>query len=131
MAEAAPGKVYRNKWLERPDYGIRTEPAGRRVRVVFAGEVVAESARALVFIEPNHDPVYYLPREDANMALLTRTDNHTHCPWKGHATYYTIGAGGKTSENAVWSYEDPYPQIAQVKGYLAFYPDRVDEIAAG
>lgn len=131
MAEAAPGKVYRNKWLEQPDYGIRTEPAGKRVRVTFAGKVVAESDRALVFIEPRHDPVYYLPREDADMALLSPTDNHSHCPWKGHASYYTISAGGKTSENAVWSYEDPYPQIKQVTGHLAFYPDRVDEIAVG
>jgi len=129
MTEPATGKVYRNKWLEQPDYGIRIEPAGKHVRVTFAGQVVASSDRALLFIEPNHGLVYYLPRADVHMEMLTPTDNHTHCPWKGHASYYTISADGRVSENAVWSYEDPYPEIIAIKGYLAFYPDRVDTIA--
>jgi len=128
MVETTTGKVYRNKWLEQPDYGIRIEPARKHVRVSFAGQVVAESEQALLFIEPNHGPVYYLPRAESNMALLSPTDNHTHCPWKGHASYYTISVGERVAENAVWSYEDPYPEIIGVKGYLAFYPDRVDEI---
>jgi len=29
----------------------------------------------------------------------------------------------------VWTYENPYPAVAQIKGHVAFYPDRVDEIA--
>ena len=28
----------------------------------------------------------------------------------------------------MWSYEDPFKNVAQIKGYLAFYPSRVDRI---
>ena len=60
---------------------------------------------------------------------LERTDHATYCPYKGDCSYYSVPAGGKKSVNAVWSYEDPYPAVAQIKEYVAFYPNRVDEIA--
>ena len=31
--------------------------------------------------------------------------------------------------NAAWSYEDPFPAVDQIKRHVAFYPERVDEIA--
>src|SRR5262249_54367895 len=62
------------------------------------------------------------------MSALTRTSHHTHCPYKGDATYWTIRGGERVSENAVWSYETPFASMAQIKGYLSFYPDRVDSI---
>ena len=34
-------------------------------------------------------------------------------------------------ENAVWSYEQPYDEVALIKEHLAFYPDKVDAIVAG
>jgi uncharacterized protein (DUF427 family) len=60
--------------------------------------------------------------------LLKATNHHTHCPYKGDASYFTIHAGGRVAENAVWSYEQPFPAMAEIKDYLAFYPDRVDAI---
>jgi uncharacterized protein (DUF427 family) len=60
---------------------------------------------------------------------LERTDQATYCPYKGECSYYSIPAGGARSVNAVWSYEDPYPSVAEIKEFLAFYPNRVDEIA--
>jgi uncharacterized protein (DUF427 family) len=62
------------------------------------------------------------------MSLLTSTDHHTHCPYKGDASYFTITVDGHSADNAVWSYEQPYPAMAEIKDYLAFYPDRVDKI---
>ena len=62
------------------------------------------------------------------MALLARTAHKTHCPYKGDAAYYTIQVGGRAAENAVWTYEAPYPAVAAIKGHLAFYPERVDRI---
>ena len=59
---------------------------------------------------------------------LQATDHHTHCPYKGDASYFSIVADGRTAANAVWSYEQPFPAMAQIKEYLAFYPDRVDKI---
>jgi uncharacterized protein (DUF427 family) len=52
----------------------------------------------------------------------------TYCPFKGEASYWTIDLGGKHAENAVWSYEAPYDEVARIKGYMAFYPNRVDRI---
>ncbi len=77
--------------------------------------------------EPNHVPVYYFPKADVRMDLMARTDHHSHCPWKGHASYYTLTVGDKTAENAVWSYDDPYPQAAYFKDHVAFYWDRMDK----
>ncbi len=44
------------------------------------------------------------------MSLLKPTAHSTHCPYKGDASYFSIEADGKTLENAVWSYEKPFPQ---------------------
>jgi uncharacterized protein (DUF427 family) len=58
-----------------------------------------------------------------------KTDHATYCPYKGDCNYYSVPAGGEKSVNAVWTYENPYPAVAQIKEHVAFYPDRVDEIA--
>lgn len=62
------------------------------------------------------------------MSLLTRTDHATYCPYKGDCAYYSIPAGGERSVNAVWTYEVPYPDVAEIKDHVAFYPNRVDAI---
>ncbi len=62
------------------------------------------------------------------MSLLVRTKHYTYCPYKGDCTYYSILIGGSKSENAVWTYENPYEAVASIKEYLAFYPSRVDAI---
>jgi uncharacterized protein (DUF427 family) len=59
---------------------------------------------------------------------LERTDHVTYCPYKGDCNYYSIPAGGKKSVNAVWTYENPFPAVAHIRGHVAFYPERVDEI---
>ena len=60
------------------------------------------------------------------MDFLARTDHHSHCPYKGDASYYNIVRDGRFAENAVWSYEDPYPAMAAIKDHLAFYPNQVE-----
>lgn len=60
--------------------------------------------------------------------LLKRTDHQTHCPYKGDASYFSIVVDGHSAENAVWSYEQPFPAMAEIKDHLAFYPNRVDAI---
>lgn len=111
-----------------PDHPITIAPNPNRVRVRLGGQVVAETTRALTLREASLPPVHYIPREDADMALLTRTARTTHCPYKGDAAYFTIEAGGRRAENAAWSYEQPYSGVAAIAGHLAFYPDRVDAI---
>lgn len=114
--------------LPGPDHPITITPTKARVRVMLAGKVVADSTRALTLREAAYPPVQYIPREDTDMALLTRTDHSTHCPYKGDASYYSIMVDGRTAENAIWTYELPYPAMKEITGYLAFYPKRVDAI---
>lgn len=114
--------------LPGPEHPIAITPATERVRVIFNGEIVADTRRALVLREASYKPVYYVPRDDAQMALLQRTSHATHCPYKGDASYYSISVNGRTAENAIWSYEAPFPAMAAIKGHLAFYPSRVDTI---
>jgi uncharacterized protein (DUF427 family) len=111
-----------------PDHPIAISPVEGTVRVMVAEWVVAESTRALRLEEKGYPPVYYLPRDDADMSMLVRTTHYTYCPYKGDCTYYSIPIGGAKSEYAVWTYEKPYKSVAEIKDYLAFYPTRVDAI---
>ena len=113
-----------------PDHPITISPTHSRVRVTVAGRIVAESTRALRLEEKGYPPVYYLPRDDADMSLLVRTKHYTYCPYKGDCTYYIIPIGGAKSEYAVWTYERPYEAVAIIREHLAFYPSRVDAIEA-
>jgi uncharacterized protein (DUF427 family) len=115
---------------QRPaaEAGITIEPNPRRVVVRVDGVVVADTTRALVMRAPGSPDTQYIPREDADMTRLVRTDHATHCPFKGAAAYYSIRTDGRLVQNAVWTYETPYPDVAPIAGHLAFYPERVDAI---
>jgi uncharacterized protein (DUF427 family) len=112
-----------------PDHLITVVPNPKRVRVTFAGRVVADTRRALVLREAGYAPVQYIPRADIDMALIERTAHASRCPHKGSASYFSLRADGRVSENAAWSYEEPHPAVAGIKEHLAFYPSRVDRIA--
>ena len=99
--------------------------------VKFHGIQVAASSRALVLLEANYPPVYYVPREDIDEKYFARTDHTSYCPYKGDASYFSIHANGRRADNAVWSYQQPFPAMAEIKDYLAFYPNRVDGIEEG
>jgi uncharacterized protein (DUF427 family) len=114
--------------LPGPDHPITIEPNARRVRVTWNGQVIADSQRALTLHEASYPAVQYIPRADVKMDLLARTDHGSHCPYKGDASYYSIASEGGRSENAAWSYEEPYEAMASIKDHLAFYPDRVSRI---
>jgi uncharacterized protein (DUF427 family) len=121
-ATAGPAPGYRDK----PEHFVEFEPSPKRIRVVFGGETIVDSTAALILYERGHVPVYYLPRCDVAMNLLERSDHSTHCPFKGDASYFTVNAGDKTAENAVWSYEYPFDEAAGIKDYLAFYWREMD-----
>jgi len=111
--------------LPGPDHPITITQNPKRVRVTAGDIVIAESTKALTLKEARYPAVQYLPREDANMALLERTERTTHCPYKGDASYYSVKADGKTLDNAIWTYETPFPAMTEITGHLAFYPDKV------
>ncbi|HZS00892.1 MAG TPA: DUF427 domain-containing protein [Chloroflexota bacterium] len=122
MAQTAPA----TRRAPDPDHKVEIEPSPRWVRVEVNGTFVADSKRTLLLRETNNRPVYYFPQADVRMDLLTPTDHTTHCPYKGDASYWTIRVGDRVEENAVWGYLEPLPMAAPIKGYLAFYWNRVD-----
>jgi uncharacterized protein (DUF427 family) len=104
----------------------RVEESVRRVRVVFDGQVIADSTRALRVLETSHPPVYYIPPDDVRREYLLPSERETFCEFKGRAGYYTVAHGGRISANAAWFYPQPSPGYEQLAGYIAFYPSRVD-----
>ena len=111
--------------LPGPDHPITITANPKRVRVSAGGVMIADTTRALTLKEASYPAVQYIPRQDAHMEHLSRTDRTTHCPYKGDANYFSVTADGKALDNAVWTYETPFPAMAEITGYLAFYPDKV------
>jgi len=120
-ANSGPG------YKKYPDHRITTNPAGVRVQVKLDGEVIADTRDAIRLEEGDYPAVYYFPRKDVKMERLVRSKHQSVCPFKGTASYYSLANG---AENAVWTYETPYDEVSVIKERLAFYPDKVDSIAA-
>ena len=111
------------------DHPITISPASKRVVVTLGDITIADTVKALTLREANYPAVQYVPRKDVDMSALVRSETTSYCPYKGEACYFNVTSGGKLSVDAVWTYEAPHAAVAQIKGYLAFYPDRVDEIS--
>ncbi len=110
------------------DHPITIEPIAGRVRVVWRGRTIGETAQALELREAGYKPVAYIPREDVDMRYFERTDRTTTCPYKGEANYFTLHDGDSRDENAVWSYEHPKGDLGAIAGRLAFYPSHVQVV---
>jgi uncharacterized protein (DUF427 family) len=109
-----------------PDHPITIAPTARRVRARFQTHVIADSEAALMLREADLAPVVYFPREDVDAGFLAKTGHTSHCPYKGDASYFTLSMDGEVAENVAWSYEAPYPAMAEIEGMMAFYPDRIE-----
>ncbi|MBN8595747.1 MAG: DUF427 domain-containing protein [Anaerolineae bacterium] len=119
-----PGPGQESVWdYPRPP---RVEPTSRRVRVEFNGLTIVDTVRAMRVLETSHPPAFYLPPDDIQMAYLTPTARHTFCEFKGAASYWTLRVGNREVENVAWSYQTPSAGFEVIRGYLAFYPGRVD-----
>lgn len=104
---------------------IKIRPAGGTWSLRAGGAVLAETSQALELIEGSYPPVIYFPRADIGMAFLEKSATTSSCPHKGEATYYSIIAKSGTIKDAGWSYESPKEAVAQIKDYIAFYPQSV------
>jgi uncharacterized protein (DUF427 family) len=102
---------------------MRIKPVAATVRVTRGGTVLAESAEALRVMETGsdvYDPVIYIPETDVGGALEAVSGKSTHCPLKGDASYFTL-----SGEEIAWTYDHPLDRSAELKGHIAFYPDKV------
>lgn len=113
------------KW---PEHKVEERHVDRRMRVEIEGVVLAESEDVIEVDEDGMPPRFYFPRSDVRMDALERTETTTECPFKGKARYFSVAAGDKRLTDAVWSYEEPYVEHADLKDRVAFYDDKLPEI---
>ncbi len=104
----------------------RLERTNKHLKIIFGGEIIAETNRAFRVLETSHPPVYYFPPEDVRMEFLTEAGGSSFCEWKGRAGYFDLQVGEKRVENAAWFYADPTERFKEIENYLAFYPSKMD-----
>ncbi len=113
------------------EHPITVEPTGRHVTVRVSGEIVAATDRALTLRESTYPAVQYIPLADVDGDKLRPSDTQTYCPFKGDASYYhLVTESGETVEDAIWTYETPYPAVGEIAGHVAFYPDKAEIVVA-
>jgi uncharacterized protein (DUF427 family) len=109
----------------------RLEPVPQRLRVVFAGETLAETSAGFRVLETSHPPTYYFPPSDVATALLGPARRAGICEWKGRAVLHDVVASMRRAEGAAWAYPDPTPGFRAIAGYLAFYAGPMDACLVG
>ena len=126
MSTQAPG------FEKHPDYQVDITPTSDHVQIFVAGRLIADSHRPLQVIESKHHPVWYLPMEDVTAGTLMATEHSTYCPFKGHASYWSITpeeakeADDADLENSVWGYATPFQECEPLTNHVSFYTDRVE-----
>jgi uncharacterized protein (DUF427 family) len=126
VAETVSVLTNRLRLLPGPRHPITVSEAEVRVVVRHEGRVIADSRSALTLREADYPAVHYLPRRDVDLSALEASSHTSYCPFKGEASYFSLAGGGDAGTNAVWSYEDPFDAVPEIKGYLAFYANRVE-----
>lgn len=109
-----------------PYHRVDVRQSSRHVRILLAGEPVADSQRPRILFETGLPPRYYLPPDDVRSDLLEASDTTTRCAYKGEASYWSVRGATGLEPDLVWSYQDPGPEAERVRGYVAFFDERVD-----
>lgn len=125
-----------DEWLEEdepaivhvrdPYHRVDVLDTSRHVKAIVDGEVVAETRRARVIFETGLPPRWYFPPEDVRADVLVQSDKQTGCAYKGFASYRSVKVNGRLEEDLVWTYPEPRPEAERIRGYLAFFNERVD-----
>lgn len=124
-----PGPGQESVWdYPRPP---RLESVPRPLTVVAAGVTIAETGVGKRVCETASPPTYYFPPEDVRTDLLEPSSRRTFCEWKGTAVYWTLRIAGTVVVDAAWSYLEPTAPFADLRGWFAFYPARMDACRVG
>jgi len=86
------------------------------MKATWNGALLAESDDTVV-VEGNH----YFPPDSIKSEFFESSSTHTHCPWKGDASYYNIVVNGDVNKDSAWYYPDPKEAAAQIKDRIAFW----------
>ncbi len=104
----------------------KLELTNKHLKIIFNGEIIAETNRAFRVLETSHPPVFYFPPSDVRTEFLTEAANSSFCEWKGRAGYYDLRVADKSIKNAAWFYPNPTGSFAEIKNHIAFYPSKMD-----
>jgi uncharacterized protein (DUF427 family) len=104
----------------------RLEATRRSLRVVLDRNVIAQTHRGFRILETSHPPNYYFPPGDVADGALARSGGASCCEFKGSANYFDVRSGNRVERDAAWGYDDPSPGFEPIRGYVAFYPGRMD-----
>ena len=74
--------------LPGPDHPITITANPKRIRVSADGVVIADTTHALTLKEASYPAVQYVPRGDANMALLARSARGDALPLQGRCELF-------------------------------------------
>ncbi len=86
------------------------------MRAVWKKITLAESDQTIV-VERNH----YFPPDSINAVYFEDSETHTHCSWKGQASYYDIVVDGERNRDAAWYYLEPKEKAVQIRDHVAFW----------
>ena len=111
-----------------PEHQVREQRVSQVVKVRFNGVTIAESEDVIQVDETRAPVRYYFPRSDVRMETLLPSDTTSECPFKGHATYFDLEAEGQRLKDAVWTYNEPYDEHADLAQRVAFYDDKHPDI---
>lgn len=120
----SPGPGQESVWdYPRPP---RLEATGKHIQIIFNGQTIADTRRAIRVLETSHPPVYYIPPEDIRTEYLRPGQGGSFCEWKGQARYHTLEVGDRRAENVGWYYPTPTPGFDAIRNYVAFYAGPMD-----
>ncbi|MBZ9702461.1 MULTISPECIES: DUF427 domain-containing protein [unclassified Mesorhizobium] len=119
IANPAPG------FQRNPDKVITVEPYKGTVTVRAGDTVIASSTNAKVLTEAPYPAAFYIPFADIDFNKLSGTQSSTHCPYKGDASYWSVLPAGEAGKDAMWAYEQPFDELAEIRNHGAFYASKV------
>jgi len=114
-----------------PYHRVDVLESSRHVRVLVGGEVVADTHRPRLLFETNLPTRYYIPMLDVRREALQPSLTKTRCPYKGVASYWSVGGGGETHRDIAWAYQAPIAESAKIAGLVCFYNEKVELIVDG
>ncbi len=112
-------------WGSHPGYRIDVVPYSGVARVWLGDLLLAESSGALRVLETDHVERIYIPEADVRLEIFEENEHHSVCPFKGLADYWTLTASEPPVEDLFWTYRDPFPEVAGLRGYLGVYHEKV------
>ena len=108
-------------WGRFPDYRIDILPCVMTGQAWLGDVLLAESDHCLVVAETDHVDRLYFPESAVRWGHFVESDHTTVCPFKGVATYWSLGDTDAAGRNVMWTYREPLAEVDGLRGHVSFY----------